>query len=480
MAGAAMGAIFISYRREDTEGHAGRLFEDLRTAFGDDSVFMDVAGIEPGRDFRKVIDTKVAGCSVLLCLIGRHWLGVKDAKGRSRLDDPADFVRLETGSALRRDISVVPVLVHGASMPTQDDLPADLKELAFRNAVELTHARWDSDMQVLITALRKQMSASAEVGASAAPAAPRMAKGQTVAAAPPARSRSLALIGVLVAAVLAGGGFYAYRAQAERAAQEAAATRAALDEAVRVAAAKAAQENERLAALQAQQALDAKRASDEQAAKLKADRERAAQQQRDEQDRIARQKAEEERLAKLKTEQERSALQKEKEKAEQDRIARQKAEDERLARLKAEQDRAAQLQAEQDRLAAAKKAEEMRMAKLRAERPAALRSPAADPRLALQGFGTNGLKVRSVTFDDGNGKALGFLKQSAAGRWVETDASGSDVRFQFAETGRDEWSVYLNDSSRNMRLQLDLNTRKVMFAAGGDAMRGLYRIVMAQ
>jgi TIR domain len=329
-----MGAIFISYRREDTEGHAGRLFEDLRAAFGDDSVFMDVAGIEPGKDFRKVIDTKVASCSVLLCLIGRHWLGVKDTKGRSRLDDPADFVRLETGSALRRDISVVPVLVHGATMPTQDDLPADLKELAFRNGVELTHARWDSDMQVLITALRKQMSLSSEEGAAAVTPAPRRARGTGGAVAAPARSRSVAVIGVLVAAVLAGGGFYAYRAQQERAAKA-----------------------------------------------------------------------------------------------------------------------------------------------LEAERGVA---PAADPRLAVQGFGTNGYKVRSVSFDDGNGTTLGQYKQSAAGRWVETGPSGSDIRFQFAETGRDEWSVYLSEASSDKRLQLDLNTRKVLYATGANPMRAMYRIVMAQ
>lgn len=149
-----MQAIFISYRREDAEGQAGRLFDDLVSRFGEDSVFMDVTGIEPGRDFRRAIDEQVASCGVLLAVIGKSWLAAKDESGRRRLDDPLDFVRIETASALKRDIPVIPVLVHGANMPRAEQLPPDVAELAYRNAVELTHARWDSDVEVLIRALR--------------------------------------------------------------------------------------------------------------------------------------------------------------------------------------------------------------------------------------------------------------------------------------------------------------------------------------
>jgi hypothetical protein len=149
-----MRAIFISYRREDAEGQAGRLFDDLVMNFGEGSVFMDVAGIELGRDFRRAIDEQVASCGVLLAVIGKGWLDAKDESGRRRLDDPLDFVRLETASALKRDIPVIPVLVRGASMPRAEQLPPDLAELVYRNAVELTHARWDSDLQVLVKALR--------------------------------------------------------------------------------------------------------------------------------------------------------------------------------------------------------------------------------------------------------------------------------------------------------------------------------------
>ena len=118
---------------------------------------MDVAGIEPGRDFRKAIDQSVATCSIVLALIGQEWLDLRDSQGKRRLDDTNDFVRIELASALRRDIPVVPVLVRGAKMPQVEQLPDDLKELAYRNAVELTHARWKSDVQVLLQALRSYL-----------------------------------------------------------------------------------------------------------------------------------------------------------------------------------------------------------------------------------------------------------------------------------------------------------------------------------
>ena len=123
---------------------------------------MDVNAIQPGRDFRKAIDESILKCSVLLAVVGRDWLESKNASGQRRLDDESDFVRLEIASALQRDIPVVPVLVRGARMPSADQLPADLRELAYRNAVELTHARWKSDVRVLIQALRPYMGGSGQ------------------------------------------------------------------------------------------------------------------------------------------------------------------------------------------------------------------------------------------------------------------------------------------------------------------------------
>jgi hypothetical protein len=165
-----MRGIFISYRREDAEGQAGRLFDDLSAHFGRDAVFMDVAGIKKGLDFRRVIEEHVTSCGVLLVIIGKRWLSVTDSKGKRRLDDANDFVRIETAAALSRGIPVVPVLVHDAVRPTEQDLPDVLKELAFRNGAELTHARWDSDVKALIEDLRPYLETPATAALATQPA----------------------------------------------------------------------------------------------------------------------------------------------------------------------------------------------------------------------------------------------------------------------------------------------------------------------
>jgi hypothetical protein len=203
-----MRAIFISYRRDDSEGQAGRLYDDLSRRFGGDSVFMDVAAIEPGLDFRKVIDHNVASCGVLLAVIGPGWLDAKDQTGQRRLDNPTDFVRLETASALKRDIPVVPVLVHGARMPAANQLPEDLGELAYRNGLELTHARWDSDIEVLVKALQRHVKddASPEQTSRAAAAAPgSVAPANAPPVAPVKNQASLIAVGLVAAAGIAFG-----------------------------------------------------------------------------------------------------------------------------------------------------------------------------------------------------------------------------------------------------------------------------------
>ncbi|MBK7530613.1 toll/interleukin-1 receptor domain-containing protein [Piscinibacter sp.] len=202
-----MGAIFISYRRDDTEGHAGRLYEDLVEQFGKQAVFFDVSAIEPGQDFRKAIDANVARCSVLLAMIGPRWL---DASGGARrIDDAGDFVRLEIASALKRDVPVVPVLVQGAKMPAAAQLPADVADLAWRNAVELSHARWPSDVQVLAQALVAHMG-----GAEAVPPRQQAASSASTLPPEPVHSPSRRKLWLLLAALLpvvAAAGWYFMR-----------------------------------------------------------------------------------------------------------------------------------------------------------------------------------------------------------------------------------------------------------------------------
>jgi hypothetical protein len=148
-----MGAVFVSYRRGDTEGQARALFNELADLIGRDSVFMDVDSIALGRDFRQILQERLGSCDLMLALIGSDWLDIKDASGKRRLENPADFVRQEIAAALRRNIPVTPVLVQGTQMPAPEQLPDDLKDLAYRNAFELSHTRWESDVAEMIKRL---------------------------------------------------------------------------------------------------------------------------------------------------------------------------------------------------------------------------------------------------------------------------------------------------------------------------------------
>ena len=150
------GQIFISYRREDSAGYARALYDRLVQHFSSERVFMDVDAIEPGLPFDDVIKHALDQCEVLIVVIGRRWMD-KQADRRPRINDPEDFVRLEIAAALARNIRVVPVLLDGAKMPSEAELPEPLRALARRNALEVSNSRFGSDTEKLIRSVRKAL-----------------------------------------------------------------------------------------------------------------------------------------------------------------------------------------------------------------------------------------------------------------------------------------------------------------------------------
>ena len=159
-----MSRIFLSYRRDDSAGFAGRLADALETALGADSVFRDVDDIPPGDDFQSAINGHLQTMSVVLVIIGPRWLDARNADGR-RLDEADDFVRMEIVAALASGKPVIPVLVGVATMPGGKDLPPDLIGLARRQAVVLSDTGWRGDVERLATRLREL---SPDAGASRA------------------------------------------------------------------------------------------------------------------------------------------------------------------------------------------------------------------------------------------------------------------------------------------------------------------------
>lgn len=191
-----MDKIFISYRREDSEGFARSLFQSLAGRFGKDQVFMDVEAIGLGMDFVEAIDKSLADCGVLLVLIGKDWAHCTDADGHRRLDNQDDFVRIEVAKALKRNVRVIPVLVKGAPMPGAEDLPEELRSLIRRQALELRHERWDSDVDHLSAALEKLLG----IVRKDRPPVPPV---QPPAPAKPAGKKGVKIAGLAVAAVIA-------------------------------------------------------------------------------------------------------------------------------------------------------------------------------------------------------------------------------------------------------------------------------------
>jgi TPR repeat protein len=163
-----MPRIFISYRRDDAPGQAGRLYDRLKQEFGDGNVFIDVDTLLPGDDFVDAIGQTLGRCDLMIAVIGPGWLSATDAQGRLRLEDPADFVRVEVQKALERQVRTVPVLVNRAAMPHEDQLPDPLKPLIRRQAVELSDARWSSDVRELVDRVKRATS-TADAAPAAAP-----------------------------------------------------------------------------------------------------------------------------------------------------------------------------------------------------------------------------------------------------------------------------------------------------------------------
>ena len=158
-----MSRIFISYRRSDASPAAGRIYDYLERHFGGDSLFMDVDALQPGEDFRMRIREAVGQCQVLLAVISRGWLQAKDEAGCRRLDNPADWVRLEVEAALERQVTVIPVLSERGLMPRVSELPETLQPLAYRQAALVRHGRdFKVDMARLTAVIQQRLESKAQ------------------------------------------------------------------------------------------------------------------------------------------------------------------------------------------------------------------------------------------------------------------------------------------------------------------------------
>lgn len=154
--------IILSYRRDDSAGVTGRIFDRLAQEFGTDRVFMDIDSMPAGVDFHDHLQAILANCGALLVVIGKSWRAQR--KGQpSRIMDPDDWVRIEVETALQREIPVIPLLIDGAVMPSRDQLPESLWPLLRRNALPIDSGR---DFHAQLTRLTRDLRAQLEPGAA--------------------------------------------------------------------------------------------------------------------------------------------------------------------------------------------------------------------------------------------------------------------------------------------------------------------------
>ena len=160
-AGQGLGNVFICYRRSDSADIAGHIYDRLVEEFGPAPIFKDVDSIPLGADFKTYLDRKVSECQVLLVIIGDRWLDASDSIGRKRMEDHADFVRVELESALKKEIPIIPLLVRGAQMPLEENLPYSLRRLVYKNGIQIRpDPDFHRDMDRLIEALEEYIGAA--------------------------------------------------------------------------------------------------------------------------------------------------------------------------------------------------------------------------------------------------------------------------------------------------------------------------------
>lgn len=149
-----MAGVFLSYRRADSAGWAGRLWDHLATRFGDDlHAWQDVEGILPGANWLDEIKANLAAADAVLVIIGPRWLEV----GGARLRDPADVLHQEILLSLTSKALVVPVLVGGGQMPESGALPEPLQPLRARQAIAMLDTDWNGSVQRLVEGLREAL-----------------------------------------------------------------------------------------------------------------------------------------------------------------------------------------------------------------------------------------------------------------------------------------------------------------------------------
>jgi hypothetical protein len=147
--------IFICYRRDDSIESTSRIYEWLQQRLAKDYIFMDVSSVPLGVNWRQLAQQTIGSARLVLVIIGNQWLSKAPGQETPRIHQAEDNVRYEIETALGYRIPIIPILVQGAVMPSEYDMPPSLRPLADVNALPVRPALdFQTDMERLAEAIK--------------------------------------------------------------------------------------------------------------------------------------------------------------------------------------------------------------------------------------------------------------------------------------------------------------------------------------
>ncbi len=149
-------SIFISYRREDDPSAARSIVDRLSRVFDKSHVFFDVDTVSAGVNFEDLLKERLERTKFTVVIIGSKW----ESLFLNRDKNKRDYVLEEIEASLQNKdkTTVIPVLVGNASVPSSENLPDQIKELASLQAVEIRHTRFDLDVDnEIISVIKKEL-----------------------------------------------------------------------------------------------------------------------------------------------------------------------------------------------------------------------------------------------------------------------------------------------------------------------------------
>lgn len=146
--------IFISYEREDAAGWAGSIYQRLKDSYGPTIVFKDEEETRTGTDWPPRLARLVKMCNALVLIIGPGWT---DSRIITKLNDETNWVHKEIVTAIDAHRPIFPVVIEGASVPTQG-IPNKISQALNRHHFRFRRNSnlWPDDIERLCKDIEKE------------------------------------------------------------------------------------------------------------------------------------------------------------------------------------------------------------------------------------------------------------------------------------------------------------------------------------